>query len=1148
MGAVSLRSLLDGNEPWQYLDEVAKSVEELTAVPGNDRELSELAARCDAVGLRRSALLLRLAASELGPRDADAVVSVIIDRRGPALMEALEGALRELGRSLRGILDAVERLDNPVDRAIVLGILGEVLADSPTAERLAPSVLRELKRTSDTVRLDIIPPLMTAADERTRPRLSRQAKEVLSSIVAEDAPRRAATFLAAFPSASAAEMGDWLMREMAESDVSSRARWAAALGQALGPDSMVGFADSIVIDATSLPRKERCRTLFHLVEGLGDRAPQTAMEAAIDLVKDSRPDEAVTLLAHLARAPLSDAAFCRLMEGLVPRVLHELAELEDPWSRAEAVRSLLKLSSGCPRDTARTVLAAAIELPDPEHTAHVIKGARAHCTPRPDLLEAVAGTALEALVPAADIKALPRRLEVLRDLAASSQYVAGAVRDHLTPLLRELVRTCTDISDPWERATSLGILGDLVGPEIVGAELADRTDALLEMTESIQDPWLHMDALLALTKVLTSDQTEAAIVRTFDAVSDPARRAKALSKMRERSILEHLAERLLNERISTLLPPRDAPPELAGPTFASLLKATAGHQSTVKVLTEFDLQCPRISPIALPGWPPPDPGSGGPWSMLTAAGLSTPPPAGDVGAVARELLPPTSFADDLAARLLVEGETSSAHLVPEAAGIALLARTSAVSLADVLATVHKISAEVECSSITKLMGYLEHSLEVLEGRSAPAPCMFCPAAEGCETKEYRLILRSVPAICEAPTDERRDLLIDITNELASVDNPIPAVHLALDTIGRYANRELSQEGALIRLIDLLLFPPDCVRRMKVVLATAGTDRVLADARRTLALQDRVKGIAWARRAPGSEDLHALEGVLETVGIGAATTLARVRCLRRVLDAEARPLLIASLEAGRTDVYRALAQVALSPLPPVPRRQALGAVLDGPALAAIGRSRKALGSLDITRPLANAVVAPIPTTTGPTQAPVDTPQPLEVPEPVLVAEEDYAVRSGCSYLVIESKPGTSFRLLAYAHTLGKPTLCITRTNPEILRRRYGLTEDVAVRWLTDEQSIDNVTLSPSHIDTVQAIKRFVEDSPSSVVLLDGMEYLVGHNGFDSVFRAIQSLRDRVSMGDTSLIVTVSRFALGERELTLLQRELETLGHETSSEGR
>lgn len=1064
------------------------------------------------------------------------------------MVDALEGAVRELGRALRGILDAMERLDNPMDRAIVLGTLGEVLADSPSAERLAPSVLRELERASDTVRLDIIPLLMTAADERTRPRLSRQAKEALSSIVADDAPRRAAAFLAAFPPASAAEMGDWLVREMAESDVSSRARWAAALGQALGPDSMVGFADSVIIDAASLPRNERCLTLFHLVEGLGDRAPPAAMEAAIDLVKDSSPDEAVTLLAHLARAPLSDAAFCRLMEGLVPRVLHELAGLDDPWSRAEAVRGLLKLASGCPRDTARTVLAAAIELPDPEHTAHVIKGARAHCTPRPDLLEAVAGTALKALVPAADITALPRRLEVLRDLAASGQYVAGAVRDHLTPHIRELVRTGTYISDPWERATSLGILGYLVGPETVGAELADRTDALLEMTESIEDPWLRMDALLALTEVLTPDQTEEAIVRTFDAVSDPAGRARALSKMREHSSLEHLAERLLDERMSSLLPPRDAPPELAGPTFASLLKATAGYQSTAEVLTEFDLQSPRIGPLALPGWPPPDPGSGGPWSMLAAAGLSTPPPSGDVGVVARELLPPACLADDLAARLLVEGETSSAHLVPEAAGIALLARTSAVSLADVLATVRKISTEVESSSITKLMGYLEHSQEVLEGRSTPAPCTFCPAAEGCETKEHRLILSSVPAICEAPTDERRDLLVDMTHELTSVDNPIPAVHLALDAIGRYANGDLSQEGALIRLIDLLLFPPDCVRRMKVVLSTAGTDRVLADARRTLALQDRVKGVAWARRAPGSEDLHALEGVLETVGLGAATTLARVRCLRRVLDAEARPLLIASLEAGRTDVYRALAQVALSLLPPAPRRQALGAVLDGPALAAIGRSRRALGSLDIAGPLANAAVAPIPTTTSPTPVPVEAPLPLEVPEPVLVADESLQVRAGYSYLVIESRPGTSFRLLAHAHTLGKPTLCITRTNPEILRRRYGLSEEVAVRWLTDEQSIDNVTLSPSHIDTVQAINRFIEESPSSVVLLDGIEYLVGHNGFDSVFRAIQSLRDRVSMGDASLLVTVSRFALGERELTLLQRELETPGYETSSEGR
>ena len=1148
MGSASLSSILDGEEPWRHLDEVVASVEELTATPGTDRELFDLASQSENVGFRRSALLLRLAASELGPRDADAIVSVILNRRGPALFKALEGAVRELGRGLRGILDAVERLDVPKERAIVLGTLGEVLADSPSAERLAPSVLRELERASDTVHMEIIPRLMTAADERTRPRLSRQAKEALSSTVAEDTPGRAATFLAAFPPAIAAEMGDWLMREMAESDVSSRARWVAALGHALGPDLVTGFADGIVIDATSLPRKERCHTLFHIVEGLGDRAPPAAMEAAIDLVKESSPDEAVTLLAHLARAPLSDTAFCRLMEGLVPRVIHRLSELEDPWSRAEAVRGLLKLASGCPRDTARTVLAAAIELPDPEHTAHVVKGARAYCTPRPDLLEAVASTALETLVPAADITAIPRRLEVLRDLAASGHYVMGAVRDHLTPHTKELVRTVTEISDPWEKATSLGILGELVGPDTLSTELADRTDVLLELTESIEDPWLRMDSLLALSSALNPDQTEAAIVRAFDALSDPASRARALSKMRERSVMDHLVERLLDERLSSLLPQKDTPSELAGSTFASLLKATVGYESTAKVLTAFDSQNPCTGPLALPGWPPPDPGSGGPWSMLAAAGLPTPPPSGDVGVVVREILPPTGLADDLAARLLVEGETSSAHLVPEAAGIVILTRTSAVSLTDALAIVDKIDTEVESPSISNLRDYLEHSQDVLEGRSAPAPCKFCPAAEGCDSKEHRLILRSVTVICEAPADERHDLLVEMSNELGSVDNPLPSLPSALDAIRRYVNGELTQEGALIRLIDLLLFPPDCVRRIKVVLATAGTDHVLADARRILALQDHVKGVAWARRAPGSEDLHALEDVLETVGMEATTTLARVRCLRRVLDAEARPLLIASLEAGRTDVYRALAQVALSALPPVPRRQALGAVLDGPAIAAIGRSRRALGSLDITRALANAVVAPIPATTVSAQVPVETPRPLEVPEPILVSGGEFPVRSGYSYLVIESKPETSFRFLSHAHTLGKPTLCISRTNPDILRRRYELSEEVAVRWLTDERSIDNVTLSPSHIDTVQAIKRYVDELPSSVVLLDGIEYLVGHNGFDSVFRAIQSLRDRVSMGDASLLVTVSRFALGERELTLLQRELETLGHETSSEGR
>lgn len=1164
--APRLRSVLAGPAPWRQAGEVAACAQELAGTPGGSEDASVLAAQLDAAGFRRSALLLRLSLPDIGADDADGVARALASRRGPATRAALRTASAHVARSLAALLEATERLGRPVARARVLASLAEALAGRPELRELGASALAELERERSPERLASIPLLLACVDERTRPRLLRQARDDLLPLSSEDAPRRSASLLSALPAPDAQEMGLWIVRELEGARPLLRARTIAALGPVIGPPAMARLAESTARDARALDRLERDEAFLLLVEGMGDEAPPAARDGARAAVEGASPPEAASLLARLALSPLSDESLAALVERCVAIILSSTARMEDPWSRAEVVRGLLEVSAGCSEVASLAVLDAAVGLGDPELVAHVLRDARSVCASRPALAARAAGVSRAALARASAIPDLARRLEVLRDLGAAG--AADEVRAALAPSATGLAREAAAVAEPWERMASLGILASLVGPDPVRAAVASRLDALREAAEAIGEPWPRLDAALA---ILAIDQTPAAedcAGRAVDAMEGPLQRARALARVRERLGDSALARRLVEARLPAICPPEGAAPDDMVAVFDALIRACDGLPCAAAVLEELDRRAPDEASVPLPALPSAGAGPRGPWGALSSAGLPTPPPAGNAAGMAAELLPASCMADEVAARLLVEGEVPDDPASPEAAGIVLLSRADPVNLPGVIAAAEVLGPRDEGHPLSRLAGYLGHCRDVMEGRSPPDPCRHCPAPDGCELRRGRALLASVPSICEAPGPVRGERLRALGAELRSIAGgtgtaPPASLPSALDALDAHLRGERSEEEALISLIDLLLFPPDCVQRMKSALARAGAARALRDARRALSFAGRRKGALVARRSPGSEDLRAIEPILEAAG--QARALAQVRCLRRVLDAEARALLLALQAEGRQESYERLSRVALAAQPTVQRRRAVLGALDAPSLAAIGRRAHALASLDAAGELTDRAVASAlgavraasrPAAGIPPLVPPAVPFPLPraVPPPAPAgpgagprppegrapAARPATVRPGYSYLVVENRPDASFAIIATASGEGVPSLCISRTNPDILRRRYSLPPAIAVRWLTDDQVIDRVTLGPSHIDTVQAITSFLNEHPRALVLLDGMEYLVSRNGFDSMLRAVQSLRDRVSLGEASLLVTLSRYALGERELTLLQRELEPLG--------
>lgn len=147
---------------------------------------------------------------------------------------------------------------------------------------------------------------------------------------------------------------------------------------------------------------------------------------------------------------------------------------------------------------------------------------------------------------------------------------------------------------------------------------------------------------------------------------------------------------------------------------------------------------------------------------------------------------------------------------------------------------------------------------------------------------------------------------------------------------------------------------------------------------------------------------------------------------------------------------------------------------------------------------------------------------------------YQLRKGHIYLQKGEDPDESFELFVDLLMRGLKGLCITRTNPERIRKRYNL-KKTPIAWLTEIQTTEELTMSPQLEQLLHTIIEFIDKSEHSVILLDGIDYLIQHNNFRRVLHFFHRLRDEIAVSKSRMIITISPTTIGEKELKLLERE-------------
>ena len=148
-----------------------------------------------------------------------------------------------------------------------------------------------------------------------------------------------------------------------------------------------------------------------------------------------------------------------------------------------------------------------------------------------------------------------------------------------------------------------------------------------------------------------------------------------------------------------------------------------------------------------------------------------------------------------------------------------------------------------------------------------------------------------------------------------------------------------------------------------------------------------------------------------------------------------------------------------------------------------------------------------------------------------------LESGYNYLIEEPQPKRSFEYFKAKTGHGAKGLCISTSYPKKIIEEYGL-HGTTVYWLS-ELEFDNQSLHPRRLDfeVTRAIQNFVKSNPSSVLIIDGVEFLILINGFERVMTFIKKMNDIMSATASTLITSINPSAFSEEKLSIIEREFD-----------
>ncbi len=156
------------------------------------------------------------------------------------------------------------------------------------------------------------------------------------------------------------------------------------------------------------------------------------------------------------------------------------------------------------------------------------------------------------------------------------------------------------------------------------------------------------------------------------------------------------------------------------------------------------------------------------------------------------------------------------------------------------------------------------------------------------------------------------------------------------------------------------------------------------------------------------------------------------------------------------------------------------------------------------------------------------------EILLMGTGEKELEPGAIYLIEEEKLEKGIEFFMGALSGNTKGFYITREHPDGVNNKYNLM-NTQIIWLSSTHdyspSIDPIDL----IELSHSVREFITDNKNSVILLDGIEYLVTQNGYEPVLKLLQSINDIIAFKNSRMIVSINPMAFSTQQLALIERE-------------
>lgn len=145
------------------------------------------------------------------------------------------------------------------------------------------------------------------------------------------------------------------------------------------------------------------------------------------------------------------------------------------------------------------------------------------------------------------------------------------------------------------------------------------------------------------------------------------------------------------------------------------------------------------------------------------------------------------------------------------------------------------------------------------------------------------------------------------------------------------------------------------------------------------------------------------------------------------------------------------------------------------------------------------------------------------------QQTVQVEWGTNYIVDEASPTVSVMVFQELASRGFPGLFITRTPTEKAEVQWNLKGNT-IKWLCSRRGDDY--LGPALEKISHTIFDFIRNNKHSVVLLDGVEFIINNNDFLKTLNLMENLKEIVAIHNSVLVIPMSSTIFSAKEFALL----------------